>query len=163
MADNETKTTTEVPDKEDELQTEDNFESPVEELGKLGLTQRKNKRRISSSSSLKSKDETRKRTKLGSVEENTSDSDKEWSEEEFTASFRKVPVWAKFIMSFLRSSINSLKQSSNAFKVKLQSIREDFIHFRNDNDRRRESLVTSVTNSKIGEMKRLYYSVRSQK
>ena len=45
-------------------------------------------------------------------------------------------------MSFLRSSVNSLKQSSNAFKVELQSIREDFIH---DNDRRLESLEESVS------------------
>ena len=70
MADNKTKTTTEVPDKEDGLQIEDNFESPLEELDELGLTQRKDKRRVSSSSSSNSKDETRKRTKLGSVEEN---------------------------------------------------------------------------------------------
>ena len=49
------------------------------------------------------------------------------------------------MMSFLRSSINSLKQSSNVFKVELQSIREDFIHFRNDNDRRMENLENSVS------------------
>ena len=148
IADNKTKTTAEVSDKEDDLQSEDNFESPPEELDELGLTQRKDRRRISSSSSSKSKDETRKRTKLGSVkenEENTSDSDEEWSEIEFTVSFKTAPVWARSMMSFLRSSINSLKQSSNAFKVKLQSIREDFIHFRNDNDRRMESLEKSVS------------------
>ena len=78
-------TTTEVPDKEDDLQIEDNFESPLEQLDELGPTQRKDKRRISSSSSTKSKDETRKRTKFGSVEgneENTSDSDEEWPEQE---------------------------------------------------------------------------------
>ena len=87
MADKKTKTTTEIPDKEDDLQTEGNFELPPEKLDELGLTQRKDKRRISSSSSSKSKDETRKRTKLGSIEENeenTTDSDEEWSEEEFT-------------------------------------------------------------------------------
>ena len=44
MADNKTKATTEVPDKEDDLQTEDNFESPPEELHELGLTQREDKR-----------------------------------------------------------------------------------------------------------------------
>ena len=80
MADKKTKTTTEIPDKEDDLQTEDNFELPPEKLDELGLTQRKDKRRISSSSLSKSKDETRKRTKLGSVEENeenTRDSDEE--------------------------------------------------------------------------------------
>ena len=147
MADNETKTT-EVPNKEDDLQTQDNFKSPLE-LDELGLTQRKDKQRISSSSSSKSKDETRKRTKLGSVEENeenTSDSDEEWSEEEFTVSFKNAPVsvWARG-MSFLRSSVNSLKQSSNALQVELQSIREDFINFRNDNDRRMESLEKSVS------------------
>ena len=49
------------------------------------------------------------------------------------------------MMSFLRSSINSLKQSTNAFKVELQSIREDFIHFRNDNDRRMQSLEKSAS------------------
>ena len=140
MADNKSKTTTEVPDREDDLQTEDNFGSPLEELDELGPTQRKDKRRISSSLSTKLKDKTRKRTKLGSAEENeenTSDSDEEWSEEEFTVSFKNAPVWARGMMSFLRSSINSLKQSTNAFKVELQSIREDFIHFRNDNDRRK--------------------------
>ena len=145
LADNKSKTTTGVPDREDELQIEDNFESPLEELDELGPTQRKDKRRTSSSSSTKSKDETRKRTKLGSVEENeenTSDSDKEWSEEEFS---KNSPVWARVMMSFLRSSINSLKQSTNAFKVELQSIMEDFIHFRNDNDRRMESLEKSVS------------------
>ena len=67
MADNKSKTTTEVLDREDDLQSEDNFESPLEELDELGRTQRKDKRRISSSSSTKSKEETRKRTKLGSV------------------------------------------------------------------------------------------------
>ena len=148
MADNKSKTTTEVPDEEDDLQIEDNFESPPEELDELGPTQRKDKRRISSSSSTKSKDKTKKRTKLGSVEENKeniNDSDEEWSEEEFTVSSKNAPVWARGMMSFLRSSINSLKQSSNAFKVELQSIREDFIHFRNDNGRRMESLEKSVS------------------
>ena len=48
-------------------------------------------------------------------------------------------------MSFLRSSISSLKQSTNALKVELQSIKEDFIHFRNDNDHRMESLEKSVS------------------
>ena len=43
MADNKTNATTEVPDKEDDLQTEDNFESPPEELDELGLTQGKTK------------------------------------------------------------------------------------------------------------------------
>ena len=127
MADNKSKTSTEVPDKEDDLQIEDNFVLPLEELDELGPTQRKDKRRTSSSSSTKSKDETRNRTKLGSAEENeesTSD-----SEEEFTVSFKNVLVWARGMMSFLCSSINSLKQSSNVFKVELQSIREDFIHF----------------------------------
>ena len=122
MADNKAKTTPVVPDKEDDLQTEDNFELPVEELDELGPTQRKDKRRIFSRSSTKSKDETRKRTKLGSVEENeenTSDSDEEWSEEEFTVSFKNASVWAQGMMSFLHSSINSLKQSSNAFEVEL--------------------------------------------
>ena len=145
MADNKSKTTTEVLDREDDLQIEDNFESPLEELDELGPTQR---RRISSSSSTKSKEETRKRTKLGSVEENeenTSDSDEEWSEEEFTVSFRNAPVWARGMMSFLRSSINSLKQSTNAFKVEMQCIKEDIIHFRNDNDHRMESLEKSVS------------------
>ena len=51
----------------------------------------------------------------------------------------------KGMMSFLRSSINSLKQSTNAFKVELQSITEDFIHFRNDNDHGMESLEKSVS------------------
>ena len=90
MADNKSKATTEVLDKEGDLQIEDNFESPLEELDELGPTQRKDKQRISSSSSTKLKEETRKRTKLGSVqenEENTSDSDEEWSEEEFTVLF----------------------------------------------------------------------------
>ena len=99
MADYKAKATTEVPDKEDDLQTEDNFESPLEELDKLGLThKKKDKRRISSSSSSKSKDETRNRTKLGSVEENeedTSDSDEEWSEEESIVSFKKRPCLGK--------------------------------------------------------------------
>ena len=132
MADNKSKTTTEEPDKEDDLQIEDNVELPLEKLDEQGPTQRKDKPTISSSSSTKSKDETRKRTKLGSVEENeknTSDSDEEWSEEEFTILFKNAPVWARGMMSFLRSSIDSLKQSSNALKVELQSIREDFIHF----------------------------------
>ena len=148
IADNKSKTTTEVLDREDDLQIEDNFESPLEELDELGPTQRKNKRRISSSSSTKSKEETRKKTKLGSVEENeenTSDSDEEWSEEEFTVSFKNAPVWARGMLSFLRSPINLLKQSTNAFKVELQSIKEDFIHFRNDNDHRMESLEKSVS------------------
>ena len=70
MADNKSKTTTKVLDREDDLQIEDNFESPPEELDESGPTQRKDKRRISSSSSTKSKEETRKRTKLGLVEEN---------------------------------------------------------------------------------------------
>ena len=48
-------------------------------------------------------------------------------------------------MSFLRSSIKSLKQSSNAFEVELQPIRESFIHFRNDIDRRLDSLEKSVS------------------
>ena len=92
MADNKTKTITEVSDKEDDNQIEDNFESPLEELEELGLLNTKKKttkRRISSSSSSKSKDETRKTSKLGSVEENeenASDSDEECSEEEFTVS-----------------------------------------------------------------------------
>ena len=159
MADNKSKTTTEVLDREDDRQIEDNFESP-----------RKDKRRISSSSSTKSKDETRKRTKLGSIEENeenTSDSDEEWSEEEFTVSSKNAPVWARGMMSFLHSSINSLKQSTNAFKVELQSIKEDFIHFRNDSDHRMESLEKSVSyvSDKFENWreKRLCYSVRSQK
>ena len=61
--------------------------------------------------------------------------------------FENASVWARSggMMSFLRSSINSLKQSANAFKVELQSIREDFIHFRNDNDHRMESLEKSVS------------------
>ena len=148
MADNKSKITTEVLDREDDLQIEDNFESPLEELDELGPTQRKDKRRISSSSSTKSKEETRKRTKLGSVEENeenTNDSDEEWSKEEFTVPFKNGPVWARGMMSFLRSSVNSLKQSTNAFKVELQSIKEDFIHFRNDNDHRMESLEKSAS------------------
>ena len=43
MADNKSKTTTEVLDREDDLQIEDNFESPLEELDELGPTQRKDK------------------------------------------------------------------------------------------------------------------------
>ena len=58
---------------------------------------------------------------------------------------KNAPVWARGMMSFLRSSVNSLKQSTNAFKVELQSIKEDFIHFRNDNDHRMESLEKSVS------------------
>ena len=85
---------------------------------------------------------------MGSVEENEeniSDSDEEWSEGEFTVSFKNAPVWARGMMSSLRSSISSLKQSTNAFRVELQSIKEDFIHFRNDNDHRMESLEKSVS------------------
>ena len=59
MADNKTKTTTEVSDKEDGFQTEDNFESPLR-TGRAGPDTKKDERRISSSSSSKSKDETRK-------------------------------------------------------------------------------------------------------
>ena len=40
MADNKSKTTTEVSHREDDLQTEDNFESPPEELDELGPTQK---------------------------------------------------------------------------------------------------------------------------
>ena len=40
MADNKSKTTTEVLDREDDLQIEDNFESPLEELDELGPTEK---------------------------------------------------------------------------------------------------------------------------
>ena len=61
---------------------------------------RKDKRRHSAGSSTRSASSERKKRKMGSINEEDTDSDsiedeKEWSEEEFLLSYNDAPEWAK--------------------------------------------------------------------
>ena len=94
----------------------------LEETSKAdNIDRRKDKRRHSSGSSMRSAGSGRKKYKLGSINEEDTDSEctedeEEWSEEEFLVLYNDAPEWAKgliFIL-FMKSSIRSIKTSTRS-------------------------------------------------
>ena len=85
------------------------------------IDRRQDKRRYSSSST-RSAGSGRKKHKLGSINEEDTDSEstedeKGWSEEEFLFSYNDAPEWAKGLISFMKSSIKSIKISTRSCRV----------------------------------------------
>ena len=71
----------------------------------------------------------KKHIKLGSINEEDTDSEstedeKEWSEEEFLLSYNDAPVWAKGLISFMKSSIKSIKISTTSVSSELQKVKD---------------------------------------
>ena len=74
-------------------------------------TRRINQSCLSSGSSTQSKGGARKKTKMGSLDEEESEKD-EHEDKEFEDAFEKAPDWAKGMMSYLRNAVESLQDSS---------------------------------------------------
>ena len=55
--------------------------------------------------------------------ESTED-EKEWSEEEFLLSYNDAPEWAKGLISFMKSSIKSIKISTRSVSTELQKVKD---------------------------------------
>ena len=92
------------------------------------IDRRKDKRRHSSGSSTSSAGSGRKKHKLGSINEEDTDresteDEKEWSEEEFLFSYNDAPEWGKGLISFMKSSIKSIKISTRSMSSELQKVK----------------------------------------
>ena len=87
--------------------------------GANNIDRRKDKRRHSSGSSTRSAGHERKKHKLGLIKEEDTDSEstenqKEWLEDEFLLSYNDAPEWGKGLISFMKSSIKSIKISTRS-------------------------------------------------
>ena len=89
--------------------------------------QDKRPRRTSSSSSVNSQGD-RKKLRIGfeyeEITEDVSDTD-EWSEDEFVATFKNAPDWAKGMMDFLKSSVSEIKSSTKKLKHEIEGLRSE--------------------------------------
>ena len=93
------------------------------------IDRRKDKQSHSSGSSTRSAGSERKKHNLGSINEEDTDSEstedeKERSEEEFLLSYNDAPEWAKGLISFMKSSIKSIKISTRSVSSELQKVKD---------------------------------------
>ena len=125
-------------DKEPILHVKEIAEIGDQEKEKSLNNQEKRTRRMSSSSSTKSREGERKKPSFGfdDVEEElTFQSDtEEWSEDEYVATVKDAPEWARGMMNYLKLSVSSTKESTNRLKVEVEAI-----HYQNQLPRRRAS------------------------
>ena len=89
--------------------------------------QDKRPRWTSSSSSVNSQGD-RKKLRIGfeyeEITEDGSDTD-EWSEDEFVATFKNAPDWAKGMMDFLKSSVSEIKSYTKKLKHEIEGLRSE--------------------------------------
>ena len=113
-------------DKEPILHVKELAEMGDQEKKKSLNNQEKRTRRMSSSLSTKSRKGERKKPRFGfdEVEEElTFQSDtEEWSEDEYVATFKDTPKWARGMMNYFRFSVGSIKESTNRLKVEVEAI-----------------------------------------
>ena len=64
-------------------------------------------------------DQSTKKTHSESTED-----EKEWSEEEFLLSYNDAPEWAKGLIAFMKSSIKSIKISKRSVSTELQKVKD---------------------------------------
>ena len=114
-------------DKEPILHAKEIAEMGDQEKEKSSNNQEKRTRRMSSSSSTKSREDERKKPRFGFDEveqELTFQSDtEEWSEDEYVATFKDAPEWARGMMNYLKLLVGSIKESTNRLKVEVEAIR----------------------------------------
>ena len=107
------------------------------------LVERQDKRRLSSGSSTQSKGGARKKTKMGSLDEEDSEKD-EHEDKEFEDAFEKAPDWAKGMMSYLRNAVKSLQDSSYRFQTEINALKEDYVLLRDDTDHKFDPMERDV-------------------
>ena len=95
-----------------------------QEKEKSSNNQEKRTRRMLSSSSTKPREGERKKPRFGFdevKEELTFQSGtEELSEDEYVATFKDAPEWARGMMNYLKLSVGLIKESTNRLKVKLK-------------------------------------------
>ena len=96
--------------------------------GANNIDRRKDKRRHSSGSSTRSAGHERKKHKLGLIKEEDTDSEstenqKEWLEDEFLFPYNDAPEWGKGLISFMKSSIKSIKISTRSVSSELKRLK----------------------------------------
>ena len=105
-------------------------------------------RRMSSSSSTKSREGERKKPRFGfdEVEEElTFQSDtEEWSEDEYVATFKDAPEWARGMMNYLKLSVASIKESTNRLKVEVEAIRYKINRLEEENQKKLDGLGKAI-------------------
>ena len=107
------------------------------------LVERQDRRRLSSGSSMQSKGRARKKTKMGSLDEEESEKD-EHEDKEFEDAFKKVSDWAKGMMSYLRNAAESLQDSSYHFQIEINPLKEDYALLRDDADHKFDLMERDV-------------------
>ena len=107
------------------------------------LVERQDKRRSSSGSSTQSKGGARKKTKMGSLDEEESEKD-EHEDKEFEDAFEKAPDWAKGMMLYLRNAVESLQDSSYRFQTEINALKDDYVLLRDDTDHKFDLMERDV-------------------
>ena len=107
------------------------------------LVEHQDKRRLYSGSSTQSKGGARKKTKMGSLDEEESEKD-EHEDKEFEDAFEKAPDWAKGMMSYLRNAVKSLQDSSYRVRTEINALKEDYVLLRDDTDHKFDLMERDV-------------------
>ena len=107
------------------------------------LVECQDRRRLSSGSSMQSKGGARKKTKMGSLDEEESEKD-EHEDKEFKDAFEKAPDWAKGMMSYLRNAVESLQDSSYRVQTEINALKEDHVLLRDDTDHKFDLMERDV-------------------
>ena len=92
---------------------------------------------------MQSKGGARKKTKMGSLDEEESEKD-EHEDKEFEDAFKKAPDWAKGMMSYLRNAVESLQDSSYHFQMEINALTEDYALLRDDTDHKCDLMERDV-------------------
>ena len=92
---------------------------------------------------MQSKGGARKKTKMGSLDEEESEKD-EHEDKEFEDAFEKAPDWAKGMMSYLRNAVESLQDSSYRFQTEINAVKEDYVLLRDDTDHKFDLMERDV-------------------
>ena len=78
-------------------------------------------------------------------EEVTFQSDtEEWSEDEYVATFKDAPEWARGVMNYLKLSVGSIKESTNRLKVEVEAIRYKINRLEEENQKKLDGLEKEV-------------------
>ena len=105
------------------------------------------KERHSSGTSTRSAGRERKKHKLGLIKEEDTDSEstqnqKEWSEDEFLLSYNDALEWGKGLISLMKSSIKSIKISTRSVSKELKRLKIA----KNANEKRMDDLENAMQN-----------------